>query len=652
MKKRMISILLMVCLCMVALTGCKSDAPAPAAAGTTNGSQTVQESGQKILGVVADADMLNTDEETLYSSCGVNYSDYSWREWYTSDIETVADDATQLVDVVGCETIIFAVTGSAQIAEQFSLEHPEIRVLITDIAKTVEPTIEAQYEISNVITDFSENRAWVSFHDGISTRFGLIDENGYLLYSFDNGHGETATTVTKFSEGVSCLRHGSTMLLINADGVVFFDTTEETENGHVYTYMGQGGGIILAQEHVSNFYENADYVCMIDSDGNVVNRLEMPESFDGWLGGGGGVLTYLGENLFYRTGDNIIGQYNFEIYNCTTNNIIDTGFGSKDTQSLTKFEDGFAFYCFNGSVYKLSTDAFESQSAWNSFDFSSALVGTFDKNCIAIGESYIIDSKGIYDYDGRLITSFPETWNVFLAEPFSGGYAALGLIGASNLKYFTVIDKSGAMQFEPIQYDYVHNAFRSSWHGYVSVKINDVIACFDPSGRQITEAEYKILEASGENTSVDSVWVRISSDSTSFTNQDGNILDTVYVVSNYDELIQQNNDQAQNDSESNTSATSKDYISASNFSITGKWKNIGTYAFGQVQSGAIVAFDGTNCNFYSPQDTYAFYRDGDNYKLECTSLLAETLSFTVKIVDENNIDVFNGSNILELTRVE
>lgn len=97
--------------------------------------------------------------------------------------------------------------------------------------------------------------------------------------------------------------------------------------------------------------------------------------------------------------------------------------------------------------------------------------------------------------------------------------------------------------------------------------------------------------------------------------------------------------------------TKKNYLSVSDYSIVGKWKNIGEYTFGQAQKGAIIIFDGMNCNFFSPRDTYAFYKSGDNFRLDCTSPLADTVSFTVKIIDENNIDVFNGSNIVELTRV-
>ena len=106
-------------------------------------------------------------------------------------------------------------------------------------------------------------------------------------------------------------------------------------------------------------------------------------------------------------------------------------------------------------------------------------------------------------------------------------------------------------------------------------------------------------------------------------------------------------------SETNSSdQATKTYVNLSDFSIEGKWKNVGTYTFGQVQSGAIVSFDGTNCNVFSPRDTYALYKDGNDYRLDTTSLLGDTLSFTVNIVDKDNIDVYYGTNYLELKRVE
>ena len=89
------------------------------------------------------------------------------------------------------------------------------------------------------------------------------------------------------------------------------------------------------------------------------------------------------------------------------------------------------------------------------------------------------------------------------------------------------------------------------------------------------------------------------------------------------------------------------------FSIEGKWKNVGEDTFGQVQQGSIVVFDGENCNVYSPQDTYAFYKEGSDYTLDCTSMLfSDTVTFTVKVIDNDNIEMTGYGGVLKLTRVQ
>ena len=89
------------------------------------------------------------------------------------------------------------------------------------------------------------------------------------------------------------------------------------------------------------------------------------------------------------------------------------------------------------------------------------------------------------------------------------------------------------------------------------------------------------------------------------------------------------------------------------FQIEGKWKNTGSDGFGQAQPGSIVVFDGTNCNFYSPSDTYAFYKEGNHYVLDLTSFLfGENLSFTVNVKDKNHMTITDGDWSVEMTRVQ
>ena len=120
-----------------------------------------------------------------------------------------------------------------------------------------------------------------------------------------------------------------------------------------------------------------------------------------------------------------------------------------------------------------------------------------------------------------------------------------------------------------------------------------------------------------------------------------------------DEYDEQTNYEYDGQDDYNEDGMNQESANISDFSIEGKWKNIGTGTFGQIQKNAIVIFDGKYCNVYSPADTYAFYMDGDSYKLDCTSMLfAETLSFYVKVVDNNHINLYYGSSCVELRRVD
>lgn len=80
------------------------------------------------------------------------------------------------------------------------------------------------------------------------------------------------------------------------------------------------------------------------------------------------------------------------------------------------------------------------------------------------------------------------------------------------------------------------------------------------------------------------------------------------------------------------------------FAIEGSWKSVGSVGFGQAQPGITVTFDGSQCNFYSPADTYRLYESGGALKLDCTNMLwKDTLTFDVEVVDNDHITIYTGS---------
>lgn len=140
MNKRIISILLAVCLCVTVLAGCESSGAATAPAEATSDNLVMQD--EKILGIIGDATLSSKQEDVraLCESCGLDFEEYNSCLQSISEQEFVDETAADLIAMGGCTTIIFAVKGSEQIAEDFSLQHPEIEVVIADIARTTDAT--------------------------------------------------------------------------------------------------------------------------------------------------------------------------------------------------------------------------------------------------------------------------------------------------------------------------------------------------------------------------------------------------------------------------------------------------------------------------------------------------------------------------------
>ena len=83
------------------------------------------------------------------------------------------------------------------------------------------------------------------------------------------------------------------------------------------------------------------------------------------------------------------------------------------------------------------------------------------------------------------------------------------------------------------------------------------------------------------------------------------------------------------------------------FKIEGSWKQVGDNTWGQAQSGAIVNFTSNGqANLFSPVDSYAFYKDGSDYRLDVTGLLGGTSSFIVHVINNNEIELWQGSEVM------
>ena len=173
MGKRIISILLMMCLCISVLAGCGASGETAMPAGTTADNAAAQESSQRILGIIGDATLSSeqADVEALCESCGVDFWGYADYTWLASDKEKASGDAISLIADYGCTTIIFAVKGTEQIADQFSLQHPETEIIIADVARFTDATTD---DMPSGVTEETDIE-WSEFS------YTLSDQQGYTF---------------------------------------------------------------------------------------------------------------------------------------------------------------------------------------------------------------------------------------------------------------------------------------------------------------------------------------------------------------------------------------------------------------------------------------------------------------------------------------
>ena len=89
----------------------------------------------------------------------------------------------------------------------------------------------------------------------------------------------------------------------------------------------------------------------------------------------------------------------------------------------------------------------------------------------------------------------------------------------------------------------------------------------------------------------------------------------------------------------------------SSFDIRGKWQ-VTSGQWGQATPGAVIVFNGSQCNLYSPKDTYGISKtSNNNYRLNITGLLGGNFSFDVTVVDKNHIKLTKGSTTIEMKRL-
>ena len=537
---------------------------------------------------------------------------------------------------------------------------------------------------------FSDGVAWATFRDSTTNEVtaGIINKEGELLYKFDNTFGNPKDLIitTTFINGLSAAYRASWsaghksspgFFILNAEGKEVYKCLDDN------TYMcGQtSDGKFVVSKHDSGFSNDEWYFYILDETlelketgiaGSALNQETLPQFelvADGlyYYPASGSMLNfnngswYAASPYVYYNGSNGEVAFMHHDRNAIKGNIPLVLLNEvESTEELEQLVKGDSCVKLQGYSQVVLSDKYI-QKAWHN--------GSFLHTTHAGTPIEYIDIYGNKLLDFHL---FPDGVSYIKVDDFSGGYCALYLIGVDKKPYVTIIDESGAVQYDPVQVQGFSES--CSLNGYIFLYVNNEkrLEIVGTNG-QFMEFGDDFSDLDGDKYSVSDrfslaigdgyMYVDTHDGTPGYYSLDGST-SIKGVVAKYNErgqLLHTNEsgtlvydgaskgEQAKPDAEQPTNE--KNYTSLSSFSIEGKWKNVGTYTFGQVDNGGIVSFDGTYCNLYSPRDTYALTKDGDYYRLDTTSLLGEATAFTVKIVDKDHIDIYYGSNYLELARV-
>lgn len=480
------------------------------------------------------------------------------------------------------------------------------------------------------ITDaisFSEGVVWIT----VAEQPRIATNNRYIMLINTSGEVLYFTKLetkdyeyTNFHNGVSLLSIDEDIFLVNTegeviwsmqdDGIKYFEEIYGSDSveslylsygtGNSYTSREEFNGYFEIRAKINTFEETGNFITIMNPDATPL--FEPSRNVNANLNDGTCSISYEDSHLLIN---------------------IFTG----ETIEISKYDSAVEIYkMWSKENRKTLMDAF-----W------------YDSNL-----------KG-FTNDGENIAIDCSQYN-FVRDPISflNGYCVLAIRNPDGAPYLTVIDENGNQMFSPIKYPDAYRNF--SWdsygRGYVSencfVLTDESSPLYYQAAKTGNFGIYITLEGKVIDSGYDSVCPFSDGYSLVYRDHSYYFLNTAFDdafpqagAGNADSLMEQSNQSHQ--------ITEKIYITMNNFSIEGKWKSVGSYGFGQAQPGAIVAFDGTNCNFFSPSDTYTFYTDGDDYRLECTSFMStSTAAFTVKIIDANHIDVYYGDNITELQRTE
>lgn len=528
-------------------------------------------------------------------------------------------------------------------------------------------------------SSYSDGLAWVQYKKDGKTVASIVDTSGNITGSIT----PVPSYMSGFRDGYSHIHTESDKKtgdsIIDKTGKEIFRTGKDAPSSVTEEHiLGYGGGMFFLWRRQAGITANFCEIAAIKPDGTTVYDFTSDFTVSGKEGTQKQAAQLLDDSVFKHAGAGSIlslGEdwYRFQcegelgVYFNLAKKMISGGPTplSSGCSFLGTFQDGRIYvvdsswvYPFDTSLNRLGNDANHYERVATPYDSQSYELsdGIFFMRKKLIGQrSY---ATGYYDIFGNpvlAVNSYPD--NSVRCSPFANGYAIMKITGADSKEYVTAIDKNAEVQFEPIPH--LISSDERIAGGYLILSMGkDDWQIFDMKGKFVhsLSGDFKGCTVTGVKSGGEGyIIVHYHAKDTSFFKlypvaKAAAAGSSVYDLGTLDESFETVSSAAASSRQTQSAAHS--YVTMNNFSIEGKWKSVGSYGFGQAQPGAIVIFNGTHCNFFSPSDTYALISKNGKYELDVTSFgSTDSLSFTVGIIDANHIDLKRNGYTTELQRV-
>ncbi len=371
---------------------------------------------------------------------------------------------------------------------------------------------------------FSSGVAWGCLRSVENSKisYGLFNKNGEVFYLFDtsklpSGRNNDKYVITPFINGLSAIfpydgvnppRSEPGFVIVNQKGEEVYTCYDKD------TYMcGQAsnGDFLLLQYEAGGFDKpSAYYYYVLNSDLKLINtgiqhEGQFMDATEQRYTYGGYRIFCLSEGIYFLASAGILLNttegWSVDFYLiCGNDEFVYAKRNHYDDDELYRIPIASILTAKSGD--EIASLFVDESCVYSSYDenmrYKNIYFSSFRGGCIRW--DYYDSEKEInvmeyIDFDGNTLVSLPTFSNGVAyshVDDYSGGYAALYLIGADNHGYVTIIDENGVIQYEPIKCP-IYNTF--SYHGYIIADSNYMIGKDWPD-------EFTIITPTGEQKQI------------------------------------------------------------------------------------------------------------------------------------------------------